>query len=158
GSIRAVHAGHRDRPFTGLAIVDGNDAAPIDAPGHFMLVFASRHAGVALDAAIGVAEKLHSSHGRLLRRRNLTKCSFGLLHARHRVKAVSGERIYTLPQHHRVGSLRIFPALVDTLEPAREVEGAPGHALADPFRDESFHLGPRPAVGGTGDPHPSTVL
>src|SRR5437667_176399 len=38
--VRAVHAGDRDRPLTRLAVVDGDDAAPVDAPRHLMLVLA----------------------------------------------------------------------------------------------------------------------
>src|SRR3546814_8156005 len=46
----------------GLAVVDGDDAAPVHAPGNLMLVLAGRDAGVALDAALGVAEEFHSCH------------------------------------------------------------------------------------------------
>src|SRR6267378_2896647 len=60
--IRAVHTGHRHRAFAGLAVIDGDDAAAIDAPRHFMFVLAGRHAGIALDATIGITEKLDASH------------------------------------------------------------------------------------------------
>src|SRR5439155_13597956 len=38
--VGAVHAGHGDRPLARLAVVDGDDAPAIDAPGHLMLVLA----------------------------------------------------------------------------------------------------------------------
>src|SRR6185295_12123680 len=60
--IGAMHAGHRDRAFAGLAVIDGDDAAAIDAPRHFMFVLAGRHAGVALDATVGVPQKFDASH------------------------------------------------------------------------------------------------
>src|SRR5258705_13926036 len=60
--IGAMHAGHRHRAFAGLAVVDGDDAAAIDSPRHFMLVLAGRDAGVALDAAVGITEKFDASH------------------------------------------------------------------------------------------------
>src|SRR5258707_4814479 len=60
--IGAMHARHRHRALAGLAVVDGDDAAAIDAPRHFMFVLAGRHAGVALDAAVGITEKLDASH------------------------------------------------------------------------------------------------
>ena len=53
--IRTVHAGHGNRPFTGITIIDGDHAAAVDAPGHFMLVLTCRDAGVAFNAALGVA-------------------------------------------------------------------------------------------------------
>src|ERR1700716_4745018 len=34
----AMHAGHRHRAVAGLAVVDGDDAAAVDAPRHFMFV------------------------------------------------------------------------------------------------------------------------
>ncbi|MFK4568593.1 hypothetical protein ABIF94_000029 [Bradyrhizobium ottawaense] len=62
--VRAVHAGHRDRALARFAVVDGDDAAPVDAPGHLVFVLARRDAGVAFDAPVSVAKKLHSSHVR----------------------------------------------------------------------------------------------
>ena len=64
--IGTVHAGDGDRPLAGRAVIDGYDSPPIDAPGHLVLVLARGDAGVALDAALGVAEEFHSRHGRLL--------------------------------------------------------------------------------------------
>src|ERR1700716_3529673 len=60
--IRTVHTGHRHRALAGLAVVDGDDAAAIDAPRHFMFVLAGRHAGVALDATVGITQKFDASH------------------------------------------------------------------------------------------------
>src|SRR5688572_25219957 len=60
--IGAMHAGHRDRAFAGLAVIDGDDAAAIDAPRHFMFVLAGGHAGVALDATVSITKKFDASH------------------------------------------------------------------------------------------------
>src|SRR3984893_1092253 len=62
GRIGAMHAGHRHRAFAGLAVIDGDDAAAIDAPRHFMFVLAGGHAGVALDATVGITKKFDASH------------------------------------------------------------------------------------------------
>src|SRR6266852_1396327 len=62
GSVGAVHAGHGDRTLAGLAVVDSDDAPAVDAPRHLVLVLAGGDAGVALDAAVGVAEEFHSRH------------------------------------------------------------------------------------------------
>src|SRR6185436_11171036 len=62
GRVRAVHARDRDRPLAGHAVVDGDDAPPVDAPRNLVLLLARGHAAVALDAAFGIAEKLHSGH------------------------------------------------------------------------------------------------
>src|SRR5207244_4175475 len=62
GSVGAVHAGHGHRALAWLAVVDGDDAPSIDAPRHLVLVLAGGDAGVALDAAVGVAEKFHPRH------------------------------------------------------------------------------------------------
>src|SRR5262249_60981308 len=62
GSVSAVHASHGDRALARLAVIDGNDPPPVDAPGHLVLVLARGDAGVALDAAVGVSEKLHPRH------------------------------------------------------------------------------------------------
>src|SRR5258705_520759 len=62
GRIGAMHAGHRHRAFAGLAVIDGDDTAAIDAPRHFMFVLAGRDAGIALDAAVGITKKFDASH------------------------------------------------------------------------------------------------
>src|SRR5579864_569231 len=64
--IGAVHAGHRHRAFARPAVVDGDDAPPIDAPRHLVFVLACGDAGVALDATVGVTEEFHSCHDCLL--------------------------------------------------------------------------------------------
>src|SRR5262249_30384931 len=101
-SIRAMHARHRYRALAGLAVVDGDDASAVDAPRHLVFVLAGGDARIALDAAVGVAEKLHSSHDRSsLSRPDLAQGGFGLLHARDRIEAVGGERVDALAQHDR---------------------------------------------------------
>src|SRR3982074_3283596 len=62
-SVGAVHAGHRDRALSWLAVIDGDDAAAIDAPRHLVLVLAGGDAGVAVDAALRVTKELHACHG-----------------------------------------------------------------------------------------------
>src|SRR3981081_4801934 len=52
------------------------------------------------------------------RRPDLAERGFGFLHARHRVVAVGRDGVDALAQHDRVGTFRIFAALVDALEPA----------------------------------------
>ncbi|CFX17235.1 protein of unknown function [Candidatus Filomicrobium marinum] len=61
--IRAVHARDRNRPLTRFAVVDCDDTPTVYAPRHLMLVFTGGDASVALNAAFGVAEKLHTCHG-----------------------------------------------------------------------------------------------
>src|ERR1051325_2548050 len=65
-----------------------------------------------------------------LSRSDLAEGGLGFLHPGHRIEAVGGERVDAFAEHDRIGSLRILGALIDALEPAREVERAPGHALA----------------------------
>src|SRR6202140_4592810 len=60
--IRAVHARDRDRALARHAVVDGNHASSIDSPGNVVLLLAGGDAAVALDAALGVAQKFHSGH------------------------------------------------------------------------------------------------
>src|SRR6202022_4196900 len=60
--VRAVHARHRHRAFARLAVIDGDDTPAIDAPRHLMFVLAGRHAGVALDATVGITKKFDASH------------------------------------------------------------------------------------------------
>src|SRR6185369_7719528 len=160
GRVGAVHAGHGDRPFARLAVIERDDAPAVDAPRHLVLVLAGGDAGVALDATVGVAEEFHTCHGRCsLCRPNLTEGGLGFLHAGDRVVAVGGERVDALAQHDRVGTLGIFRALIDALEPAGEVERRPGHALADALGDQRLH-----AAGLAGlhlsarHPDPASVL
>src|SRR3546814_4120805 len=44
--IRAMHARHGHRALARLAVVDGDDAAAVDAPRHVVLVLAGGDAGV----------------------------------------------------------------------------------------------------------------
>jgi hypothetical protein len=57
-----MHAGHRYRAFAGLAVIDGDDTAAIDAPGHLVLVLACGDAGIAVDASVRVAKEFHTRH------------------------------------------------------------------------------------------------
>src|SRR6185437_11110949 len=66
GRVGAMHAGHGYRAFARQPVIDGHHATPVDAPGHLMLVLAGGDAGIAFDAALGIAEKLHPCHCRLL--------------------------------------------------------------------------------------------
>src|SRR5260370_33251608 len=61
--IGASDARHRDRALARLAVADGPHAAAVAAPRHLVLILAGGDAGVAFDAAIGVAQEFHSSHG-----------------------------------------------------------------------------------------------
>src|SRR6185369_850896 len=67
GRVGAMHAGHGDRTFPRLAVIDGDDPPAVDAPRHLVLVLAGGDAGIAIDAAFGVAEEFHSRHGLPLR-------------------------------------------------------------------------------------------
>ena len=60
--VGAMHAGHRHRSFAWLAVIDCNDAAPVDAPWDFILVLAGGDTGIAIDAAVGVTKEFHSRH------------------------------------------------------------------------------------------------
>src|SRR5262249_8572081 len=121
GRVGAVHAGHRDRALAGLAVIDGDDATPVDAPRHLVFVLAGGHRGVAFDATVSVAEKFHSSHDAVsLSCTNLAQGCLGLLHAGYRIESVSGDGVDAFAEHHGIGSLRIIAALVNALEPARE--------------------------------------
>src|SRR5713101_6021242 len=92
-----------------------------------------------------------------LRRPDLTERGFGFLHAGHRVEAIRGERVHALAEHDRVGTFRIFAALVDALEPASKMVWHPGHAFADALGNQRLH--PRLGVAlGAGDPDPAAVL
>jgi hypothetical protein len=60
--IGTMHTSHRHRTLAGFAIINCHDAPSIDAPRHFMFVFASRNASIAFNASICVTKKLHSGH------------------------------------------------------------------------------------------------
>src|SRR5499426_3643868 len=70
-----------------------------------------------------------------LRCLDLTQRGFGFLHAGDGIVAVGRDRVHALAEHDRIGALRIFPALIDALEPAGEVEGHPSDALAHALGD-----------------------
>src|ERR1700681_4115876 len=74
--VRTVHARDRDRALARHAVVDGNHAPSIDSPGNVVLLLAGGDAAVALDAALGVAQKLHSGHDLVPSR--LRGATFGL--------------------------------------------------------------------------------
>src|SRR5262249_26758367 len=89
-----------------------------------MLVLTGGDASVALDATVGVAEKFHPSHCRAsLRGLDLAKRGFGFLHAGGGVEPVGGDRVHAFAEHDGIRALRILHALINALEPAREVEG-----------------------------------
>src|SRR5215471_8472696 len=69
----------------------------------------------------------------------LAERGLGLLHSGEWVVAVGRDRIHALAQHDRIGALRVLAALIDALEPAREVERHPGHALADTLGHQRLH-------------------
>ena len=89
----------------------GDDAAAIDAPWHFVLVLAGGHAGVAFNAAVGITKEFHASHDFLPSRRpDLAERCLGFLHARCRVVAIGRERVDALAKHDRICALRILAA------------------------------------------------
>src|SRR6266571_3511110 len=92
-----------------------------------------------------------------LSRSDLTEGGLGFLHAGHRVEAVGRQTVDALAEHDRIGAFWIVTALIDTLEPAGEMERAPGDALADAFGHQRLHAGPG-CVLGAGHPYPPAVL
>src|ERR1700741_2599512 len=54
-------------------------------------------------------------------RRDLAEGRFRFLHAGHRIVAVGGEGIHAFAEHDRIRAFGIFGALIDALEPAREM-------------------------------------
>src|SRR5260370_34194051 len=158
GRIGAVHTGHGHRTLARLAVIDRDNAPTIEPPRHLVFVLAGGRAGVALEATIGVAKKLHPGHARnSLGRRDLTEGDLGFLHVGHRIVAIGRHRVGALTEHKRVGALRVFAALIDSLEPAGEMVRHPRHPLADAFGDERFHARLR-SVFRTRHPNPSAIL
>src|SRR5262249_15980870 len=162
GRVGAVHARHRDRALTGLAVVDSDDAAAIDAPRHLVGVLACGRARVALDAAVRIAKEFHAGHGGfpplgLLDGFDLAQRAFRFLHVRDRVEAIGGKLIDRFAEDHRIGALGVFRPQVRALPPAREVERHPGDALSDALGDQRLDLGPG-AVLRARHPHPVAVL
>src|SRR3954451_22576410 len=134
----------------GLPSFSVYDTAAVDAPGDLVLVLAGGDAGVALDAAFGVAQELHSCHIRLLRitprssRYNSAKRALGFLHVGHRVVAVGRQRVDRLAQNDRIGPRRIGRTLALAFPEAREVERHERHTRPDAVGHQRLH--PRAAV------------
>src|SRR5215203_561841 len=72
-------------------------------------------------------------------RSDLTERGFGFLHPGHRIEPIGGDRVDAFAQDDRIVARRIFAALIDVLEPAREVEGAPRHAFANTLGHQRPH-------------------
>src|SRR5215470_17652868 len=90
---------------------------------------------------------------------DLAERGLGLLHSGERVEPVGRDRVHAFAEHDRIGAVRILAALIDTLEPAGEMEWHPGHAFADSFGDLRLHpAGPAARHFGTRDQDPSAVL
>src|SRR2546421_7192055 len=85
-------------------------------------------------------------HGSL-RRPDLAERRFGFLHAGYRIESIGGERVHALAEYDRIGTFRIFAALVDALVPAGKMVWHPGHAFADARGDQRFHLCLRIVLG-----------
>src|SRR5690606_29975490 len=106
GRILAMHAGHRDGALALLAVIQRDDAATVDAPRNLMLVLAGGDAGVAFDAALGVAEEFHTGHDLFSPRLRLCRLDaaqrdFGFLHVGDRVVAVAGDLVRAFAEHDR---------------------------------------------------------
>src|SRR5689334_18671092 len=69
-------------------------------------------------------------------RRDLTEAGLGLLHSRGWVVAVGHDAVRAFAEHDRIGALRVPRAQIFAGEPAAEVEGHPGDALADALCDQ----------------------
>src|SRR3977135_2997895 len=70
---------------------------------------------------------------------DLAERNFQVLHCCRRIVSVGAELVHALTEHVRVGAFRIFAALIDALEPAAEMIGHPGHALADAVGHQRLH-------------------
>src|SRR5207249_7275879 len=157
--VRAVHAGDRDRLLgADDAVVDGDHAAAVHAPGNLVLVLAGGHAAVALDAALGVAEEFHSGHGCLLFLFSLCPLDladggFGFLHHRHRIVAVGRGGVDRLATHDRRRAVGIVGQHVLALPPAREVEWDEGMIRTHAFGHQRLDLEP----GAGGRLHPDVL-
>src|SRR5262249_10925835 len=132
----------------------------VDAPKNLVLVLAGGGANGSFDSTIGVAEKIHTCHGRCsLFRPYLTEGGFRFFHSCHRIVPVGGEGVHALGQHDRIGALGILAALILAHEPAGEVERTPSDSFADTFGDESFHAAdPSARHLSAGDQHPCAVI
>src|SRR3972149_18034 len=79
-------------------------------------------------------------------RPHLTERGLWFLHAGGWIEPVGRDRVRALAEHDRVGAARVFRTLIDALEPAGEMEGHPGDALAHPFGDQRSHAAPLPGA------------
>src|SRR5262249_13874456 len=87
---------------------------------------------------------------------DLTEGGLGLLPARDGIETVGGGRGDAIRQANRVVALGIFAALIDALEPAREVVRAPDETPADALRHQCLHARPGIALRAC-HPHPAAV-
>src|SRR5262245_11277882 len=90
---------------------------------------------------------------------DLAKRGLGLLHAGDRIEPIGGDRVDTFAEHDRIAALRVFPALIGALEPAGEVERAPGDAPAHALGHQRLHAADLAALHlGAPDQDPAAVL
>jgi hypothetical protein len=61
-SVGAVHTSDRDGLLARYTIVQSDNATAVHAPRHFVFVFTSGDATVALDATLCVTNKFHACH------------------------------------------------------------------------------------------------
>src|SRR6202789_3241418 len=155
--ISAMHACHGDRALAGLAVIDRDYAAAIDAPGHFILVLAGRHAGIAVDATVSITEEFHTGHALSSGSSDLTESGLRLLHTRRRVETIGGERVDALSQHDWIGPGGVFTTPVHALEPTGKMKRHPSNAFANAFGHQGFdsRLG---IVLRASNPDPCAVL
>src|SRR5436305_3344580 len=117
-----------------------------------------------------VTQALHSMQ-RSASQRNLTRAIFilpsrrldlaqghlTLVHACHGIVTVACDRVCAFAKHDRIVALRVFAALIDTLEPAAKVEWHERYAFADAISDERLHPRLR-TVFRTDRPDPAAIL
>jgi hypothetical protein len=60
--IGTVHTRHGNRFFTRYTIINRHHATTVYAPRDFVFVLTGDYASVTLDTALGITQKLHSSH------------------------------------------------------------------------------------------------
>src|SRR5438309_6354226 len=150
--VGAVHAGDRDRFLARHALVQRHHPAAVDAPGHLVFVLARDRAGVAIDAALGVAEKSHSRHRS--GPRDLAEAGFRLLHHGHGVVAVGPRGVRRLARDVGNRALRVLVANVLALPPAGEVIGQEHDAAAYAPRHTGAYFDAR----ARGRRHPDVVV
>ena len=73
------------------------------------------------------------------------------------IVAVGHDCVGAFAEHYRIGALRISGPQILAGEPATKMEGHPGHAFADAFGDQRFHLR-LGAVLSSRDPDPAAIL